>query len=114
MRTAGGDNDDGDNDDGDGVPLAPFTLAGLALVAPAGAGPALLPQFLPPPAPTGAAAASAAADAAKAAAKAAKPAVKRKCTVCWATGHCADNNAFPACYAANKKNAAAKKAAAAQ
>ena len=113
MATAGGDDNDGDNDDDDddGVPMAPFTLTGLALVAQAGAGPALLPQFLAPPAPTGAAAASAAADAAKAAAKAAKPAAKRKCTVCGATGHRADNNAFPACYAAN---AAAKKAAAAQ
>ena len=113
----GGDSDDGDDgadDESNVAPLAPFTLAGLALVVPAGAAPALLPQFLPPPAPTGAAAASAVADAAKAAAKAAKPAAKRKCTVCGATSHRADNNAFPACYAANKKNAAAKKAAATQ
>ena len=94
--------------------LMPFTLEGLALEMPTGAGPALLPQYLAPAASTGAAVASAAADAAAKAAKAAKPAVKRKCTICGAAGHRADNQAFPACYAANKKNAAAKKAASAQ
>ena len=94
--------------------LVPFTFEGLALEMPTGFGPALLPQFLAPAALTGAAVASAAADAAAKAAKVAKPAAQRKCTICGVAGHRADNQAFPACYAANKKSAAAKKAASEQ
>jgi hypothetical protein len=48
---------------------------------------------------------------AAAADKAAKPAATRKCAICGAVGHRADNQALPACWAANKKNVAAKKAA---
>ncbi len=75
-----------------------------------GAGPALLPQFLPPAIHSGAAIASA--TVAAAADKAAKPATTRKCAICGAVGHRADNQAFPACWAANKKNVAAKKSCA--
>jgi hypothetical protein len=108
-ETDKGDEESGEDDTE--LQVTPFTLEGLALVPPVGAGPALLPQFLPPPPLTGAAAASATVAAATAAAKAAKPAVQHKCAVCGAVGHRADNQAFPPCYAANKKTVAAKKAA---
>ena len=109
--TASDDDEDDDEELSDNetdVHLAPFTRQGLALAMPAGAGPALLPQFLPP---VGAAMAGAAAAASMTAAKAAHPAARRKCTVCGAEGHRADNQAYAACYAANKKTVAAKKAA---
>ena len=103
------DKDDEESGEDDAEPqITPFTLAGLALVPPVGAGPAVLPQFLPTVAVTGAALASA--TVAAAAAAAVKPSAQRKCTICDAVGHRADNQAFPACWAANKKNVAAKKA----